>query len=64
MSERLIALAEVEKIVGVKRSKIYSLMGEGQFPRTIKIGKSARWHLPAVEEWVRERAAAQGEEAA
>jgi len=38
-----------------KRSTIYKLESEGQFPARIKIGSSTRWMRAEVEEWLREQ---------
>ena len=37
-AEILLRLPEVEAVVGVKKSKIYSLVQEGQFPAPVRLG--------------------------
>ncbi len=50
---RLIRLPEVIARVGIKRSMIYRLMGEGRFPRSRSLGpKCAVWVESEVDEWV------------
>lgn len=36
-------LKQVEEKVGFKRSKIYDMIVEGQFPRPVKIGRANVW---------------------
>ncbi|QNM95454.1 helix-turn-helix transcriptional regulator [Chitinimonas koreensis] len=49
---RLIPLSEVESRSGLKKSKIYSMIGESAFPRPIKLGKLSRWVEAEVDEWI------------
>ena len=50
---RLIRLPEVIARVGIKRSMIYRLMGDGQFPRSRSLGpKCAVWVETEIDEWV------------
>jgi prophage regulatory protein len=57
---------EVEKLVGLARSTIYSLVKRGQFPRPIRLTDYAvGWRATDVEDWIasrpmREDAADQG----
>lgn len=48
----LLNLAEVERRVGFKRSKIYELMHAGQFPKAVKIGIASRWRDTEIDEWI------------
>ncbi len=55
--DRLLRRKDVEKIVGVSRSWIYSRMLEGGFPRPVRIGRqSVRWRESEVRGWIAERA--------
>lgn len=47
----LIRLAEVEAIVGFKKSKLYKLIQAGKFPKPRKNGMSSRWVKEEVEAW-------------
>lgn len=46
----------VEKITGLSRSSIYSMMSEGTFPKQIKIGRRAvAWRQDNIENWINEK---------
>jgi prophage regulatory protein len=50
---RLIRMPEVIARVGIKRSMIYRLMGEGRFPRSRSLGpKCAVWVESEIDEWI------------
>jgi|JI9StandDraft_2_1071091.scaffolds.fasta_scaffold273253_2 prophage regulatory protein len=50
---RLIRLPAVMARVGIKRSMIYRLMGEGRFPRSRSLGpKCAVWVEAEIEDWI------------
>ena len=52
-AESLLRLPEVEAVVGLKKSKIYSLLQEGQFPPPVRLGpRSVRWRASAVSAWI------------
>lgn len=54
--DRLLRLAEVESLVGAKRSTIYQLMKEGKFPKQITVSRRfAAWPESAVLQWVQDR---------
>ncbi len=50
--EKLLRLGDVEKVVGFSKASIYKFMEDKGFPRPIKIGKSSRWKLSEVLEWI------------
>ena len=51
-AQRLLRLAEVSMMVGLKRSAIYRYVAEGRFPAPIKVGeRSVRWKLADVLAW-------------
>lgn len=54
MMEKLLTIREVTEIVGFKKSTIYKFMNEGKFPKQVKIGKSSRWKLSDIQEWMKE----------
>lgn len=49
---RLIRMPEVEHLVGLRRSAIYTLVNRGEFPAPLKIGAASRWSLRAVSAWM------------
>ena len=50
--DRLLRRVDVEFMVGLKRSAIYDRMERGEFPRPLKIGRSAvRWSEREIREW-------------
>ncbi|OOR92110.1 hypothetical protein B0181_02200 [Moraxella caviae] len=52
MTEKLINLAEVESIIGMKKDFIYRLIRAGDFPKPIKLGRCSRWKLSEVCMWM------------
>ncbi len=52
---RLIRLPDVIARVGIKRSMIYRLMGEGRFPKSRSLGpKCAVWVEAEINQWIEE----------
>jgi prophage regulatory protein len=52
MTEKLLTIREVTEIVGFKKSTIYKFMNEGKFPKQVKIGKSSRWKMSEIKQWM------------
>ena len=52
--EKLLNIKEVTDIVGFKTSAIYKFIKTKNFPKPIKIGKSSRWRLSDVNEWLKQ----------
>jgi prophage regulatory protein len=51
-AQRLLRLAEVSTMVGLKRSSIYRYVAEGRFPHPIRVGiRGVRWRLSDVLAW-------------
>jgi prophage regulatory protein len=51
-AQRLLRLAEVSTMIGLKRSSIYRYVREGRFPAPIKVGeRSVRWKLADILAW-------------
>ena len=48
----LLGFAPLSHYVGFNRSRIYALIGAGQFPRPIKVGKSSRWIKTEIDTWI------------
>ena len=60
----LLRLPEVIRRTGKSRSVIYRDVAAGTFPAPVKIGdRSSAWPSPAVEKWIAERIASQGQAA-
>lgn len=55
---RILRLPAVETAVGFKKSKLYDLIQEGQFPQPVRLGaKSVGWLADEVQAWIKQRAA-------
>jgi len=60
MIERLAyRVAEAADAVGVSRTKAYGLIADGTWP-VIRVGKSVRIPVAALNEWVRQQTQRQG----
>ena len=57
--ERVLRIEEVERMVGLRKSAIYTRVNDSTFPRPIKLTtRSSGWLLSEVQGWIAERAAA------
>lgn len=53
MADRLIPLAEVEQIAGIRRSTIYARIKAGDFPQQRVLSRGCvRWRLSEIEAWM------------
>lgn len=52
-TDRLLRLDDVLQIVGLGKTKLYSLIQEGSFPPGFSIGRARLWRWSVVQEWVR-----------
>lgn len=51
--DRYLRLAEAERVVGFKKSSLYSLFAANKFPRAIRIGRrSVRWRESDIVAWM------------
>ena len=56
VEDRYLTIDEVMSIVRLSRPSIYRLMGQGLFPRPVRIGKSAvRWREIKLRKFLEER---------
>lgn len=57
--QRFIRLPEVKRLTGLSRSTIYSLVGNGTFPRQLSIGggRAIGWLESEIQGWIGERIA-------
>ncbi len=57
-SKVLIRRKEVERLTTLSRSRIYALMAQGNFPKSISLGSmSVAWVEAEVHEWIAARIA-------
>ncbi|WP_122210010.1 AlpA family transcriptional regulator [Pseudomonas viridiflava] len=53
---RILRLPNVELLTGFKRAHIYSLMTQGRFPKSVRLGtRAVGWDSTAIEKWVEDR---------
>lgn len=56
MSTTLIRLSEVQRRTGYSKAWIYRLMGQGNFPSSVKIGTRAIAFIESeVDDWINQR---------
>lgn len=56
--DRLLRLTDVETIVGLRKTTIYTLMQRGEFPRAVRVtARSVAWPESQVLGWVQQRIA-------
>lgn len=54
--DRLLRLPDVEAATGMKKTTIYSMMKEGEFPKNLRINRRLSvWSESAVLQWVQAR---------
>lgn len=53
---RILRLSDVEQKTGLKRAYLYSLMGQGRFPKSVRIGvRAVGWDVAEVDQWIADR---------
>jgi prophage regulatory protein len=57
----LIPFVQLSKKVGMGRSRIYALIGEGNFPPPVKIGSSSRWIVSEIDAYIAQLASTRNE---
>lgn len=56
---RFIKLPAVLNVSGMSRTQVYKLMGEGRFPRSVRLSaRSVAWVESQVQDWMAQRVAA------
>lgn len=55
--QRFIRLPEVQRRVGLGKTKIYEMVKNNEFPRPTKAGRATLWPSAAVNKWVEQRIA-------
>lgn len=53
----LIDMVYITTFTGMTDKWFYKLIGDGQFPKPIKLGRSSRWFRSEVEAWMQQRIA-------
>jgi prophage regulatory protein len=54
--DRLLKISDVVAATGFRRAWLYHLVGRGEFPRQVKVGKRAvRWRESEVAQWIATR---------
>jgi prophage regulatory protein len=52
--EMLLRIKDVEQRIGLRRSKIYGLIRDGDFPPPLKLGRrTSAWVASEIDSWVR-----------
>jgi prophage regulatory protein len=58
MASALLRLPQVMARVGLKQTRLYQLVGDGEFPAPVRLGDRAiAWVEEEVDEWIRKKAA-------
>jgi len=53
---RFLRLSEVQERVGLGRTSIYKMMGEGKFPKPVNTqGRNVAWLDSEIDEWMMDR---------
>ncbi len=53
---RLLRWPELKERIPISHSRVYHMMNEGTFPRTISLGeRSVAWLESEIDEWLQER---------
>lgn len=61
----LLRRREVEQMLGLSRSTIYSLMRRGQFPSPVRLSaRAVAWRRSDLDDWLAQRPLAMGEHGA
>lgn len=58
MLDKLLPIESVMEEIGVKRTKLYAMIAQGEFPEPVKIGALSRWPLSDVIEYQERQKAA------
>ncbi len=49
---QLLTMPQFEVLTQLHRTRLYLFIREGTFPKPLKLGRTARWHRAAVEQWL------------
>ena len=56
----LLGVADMARMLGLGERTVWRLAGSGGLPAPLKIGRRRLWHLPTLERFISEKAAAEG----
>jgi prophage regulatory protein len=60
-TETLLRLPQVEAMIGLKRSSIYTRIAAGSFPRPVSLGaRAVAFRKSEVQKWIADRVVASG----
>lgn len=53
-SEEALAITaeELAELLGISKRHLWSLNAQAKLPRPVRLGRSVRWSLPEVREWL------------
>ena len=54
-NDKFVDMAFITALTGLSDKWFYKLIGDGLFPKPIKLGRSSRWFKSEVESWMRQR---------
>ncbi len=57
LQDTLVDMAFITTFTGMTDKWFYKLIGDGVFPKPIKLGRSSRWFKSEVEIWMQQRIA-------
>lgn len=53
MTDKMLKIKQVEKLVSISESTVYKLVKQGLFPEQVRIStRCVRWRLSEVQEWM------------
>jgi prophage regulatory protein len=52
---KLIRLPEVLERVALKKTAVYKMISENEFPRPVKLGTTSAWVEQEITDWIQER---------
>lgn len=55
MQQRFIRFPELQKMVGLGRTKIYDKIKAGTFPRPVKLGRASTWVESEIQAWIQQQ---------
>lgn len=53
--ERLLAMKSVQAMFDCSHTHIYDLLGQGIFPKPVKLGRDVRWKYSELEQFINEK---------
>ena len=47
-----VPVGEVAKILGISVRHVWALLAQGRLPRPVRLGRSVRWNLEELRDWL------------